>query len=179
MPFESPALYTTPGPEHRIYMKDTKVPEPKGDQVLVHVKATGVCGSDVHFWKHGGIGTMKVKADNGLGHESSGVVVDVGPDVTLWKKGDRVAIEPGIPCVSLCIPKETILIPSGQSVVLLLQNWQIQCLPRHCLPLNSTISWTSYEISLAPTSMASQASRQLIFRRRLNARTTIRCSCWY
>lgn len=80
-------------------MEDTKVPEPKGDQVLVHVKATGVCGSDVHFWKHGAIGTMKVNKDHGLGHESSGIVIDVGPDVTLWKKGDRVAIEPGIPCV--------------------------------------------------------------------------------
>lgn len=98
--YNSPALYTTPAPEHRIYMKDTEVAKPTGDQVLVHVKATGVCGSDVHFWKHGQIGpTMVVRKDNGLGHESSGIVVEVGPDVKLWKKGDRVAIEPGIPCV--------------------------------------------------------------------------------
>lgn len=99
--YDSPALYTTPGPEHAIYMKDTKVESPRGSQVLVHVRATGVCGSDVHFWKHGGIGPMQVKADNGLGHESSGVVEAIGPDVTLWKVGDRVAIEPGIPCVRL------------------------------------------------------------------------------
>ncbi|CCG80918.1 putative Xylitol dehydrogenase XdhB [Taphrina deformans PYCC 5710] len=96
--YESPALYTTPGPEHRIYMNDTKVARPTGTQVLVHVKATGVCGSDVHFWKHGGIGPMQVKKDCGLGHESSGIVEAVGPDVTLWKVGDRVAIEPGVPC---------------------------------------------------------------------------------
>jgi L-iditol 2-dehydrogenase len=98
--YDSPALYTTPGPEHRIYMNDTKVAKPTGTQVLIHVKATGVCGSDVHFWKHGGIGPMQVKKDCGLGHESSGIVEAVGPDVTLWKIGDRVAIEPGVPCVS-------------------------------------------------------------------------------
>jgi L-iditol 2-dehydrogenase len=41
---------------------------------------------------------MIVKGDHGLGHESSGVIVEVGPDVRRWKVGDRVAIEPGIPC---------------------------------------------------------------------------------
>ena len=41
---------------------------------------------------------MVVKKDNGLGHESSGIVEAIGPEVTLWKVGDRVAIEPGIPC---------------------------------------------------------------------------------
>lgn len=94
--YESPALYTTP--EHTIKMVDTTVPSPSGSQVLVHVRATGVCGSDVHFWKHGKIGSMVVTADCGLGHESSGVVLDVGPECTLFKKGDRVAIEPGVPC---------------------------------------------------------------------------------
>ncbi|ORY79538.1 chaperonin 10-like protein [Protomyces lactucae-debilis] len=93
---DSPALYTTPN--HEIKLIDTEVAKPGPGQVLVHVKATGVCGSDVHFWKHGAIGPMIVKADNGLGHESSGVVVEVGPDVMRWKVGDRVAIEPGIPC---------------------------------------------------------------------------------
>lgn len=87
-------------------MKDTEVAKPTGDQVLVHVKATGVCGSDVHFWKHGQIGpTMVVRKDNGLGHESSGIVMEVGPDVTLWKKGDRVAIEPGVPCVCFSLQR--------------------------------------------------------------------------
>lgn len=46
-------------------------------QVVVHVKATGICGSDVHFWKHGRIGaTMIVESECGGGHESAGEVVE-------------------------------------------------------------------------------------------------------
>lgn len=54
----------------------------------MHVRATGICGSDVHFWKHGHIGPMVVTGDNGLGHESAGVVVAVGEDVTDFKIGE-------------------------------------------------------------------------------------------
>lgn len=53
----------------------------------MHVRATGICGSDVHFWKHGHIGPMVVTGDNGLGHESAGVVVRVGDNVTNFKIG--------------------------------------------------------------------------------------------
>lgn len=55
--------------------------------------------SDVHFWKHGHIGpTMIVCSENGAGHESAGVIIEVGEGVTQWKVGDRVAIEAGVPC---------------------------------------------------------------------------------
>lgn len=73
---------------------------------------------------------MIVKSDNGLGHESSGIVEEVGPDVTLWKKGDRVAIEPGVPCVSLSNHKPPWVLltqSSGKSVVSFLQDGSIQC----------------------------------------------------
>ncbi|BFZ56924.1 hypothetical protein PYCC9005_003974 [Savitreella phatthalungensis] len=93
----SPACYTTV--DHKLKMVTNEVPMPQGEQVLVHVRATGVCGSDVHFWKHGQIGpTMVVRGDHGLGHESSGIVLAVGPEVTAFQAGDRVAIEPGVPC---------------------------------------------------------------------------------
>lgn len=66
--------------------------------VLVHVSHTGICGSDVHYWQRGRIGEYVVKDPMVLGHESSGVVAAVGPSVTSLKPGDRVAMEPGVPC---------------------------------------------------------------------------------
>lgn len=66
--------------------------------VLVKVMAVGVCGSDVHFFEHGRIGSRRVEFPHVLGHECAGVVVSVGDKVTRWKPGDRVAVEPGIAC---------------------------------------------------------------------------------
>ncbi|UQC83906.1 L-arabinitol 4-dehydrogenase [Colletotrichum lupini] len=94
---ENLAIYTNP--EHELYLKKLDVPTPSEGECLIHVRATGICGSDVHFWKAGHIGEMVVTGENGLGHESAGVVVGVGPKVTKFKIGDRVAIECGIPCM--------------------------------------------------------------------------------
>ncbi|EME46082.1 hypothetical protein DOTSEDRAFT_42656 [Dothistroma septosporum NZE10] len=66
--------------------------------VLVNVRFTGICGSDVHYWLHGEIGSFVVKSPMVLGHESSGVVVKIGDGVKSLQIGDRVAMEPGIPC---------------------------------------------------------------------------------
>ncbi|QIW97010.1 hypothetical protein AMS68_002528 [Peltaster fructicola] len=66
--------------------------------VIVNVKFTGICGSDVHYLAHGRIGTFIVENDMVLGHESSGVIYEVGSGVKGLKVGDRVAMEPGIPC---------------------------------------------------------------------------------
>lgn len=52
----------------------------------------------VHYWHHGGIGHFKVKEPMVLGHESSGIVDQVGPKVSTLKPGDRVTMEPGQPC---------------------------------------------------------------------------------
>ncbi|KDN47151.1 putative xylitol dehydrogenase [Tilletiaria anomala UBC 951] len=73
-------------------------PKPGPGQALVHVRATGVCGSDVHFWKHGCLGPWTITDQTALGHESGGIVIAVGAGVTNVKPGDRVAIEPGVPC---------------------------------------------------------------------------------
>uniref|UniRef100_A0A1D2A890 Enoyl reductase (ER) domain-containing protein n=1 Tax=Auxenochlorella protothecoides TaxID=3075 RepID=A0A1D2A890_AUXPR len=67
-------------------------------QVRIQIKAVGICGSDVHFWKHGRIAHFVVEAPMVIGHESAGQVVGVGPGVTALHVGDRVALEPGIPC---------------------------------------------------------------------------------
>ncbi|PPQ98250.1 hypothetical protein CVT26_003421 [Gymnopilus dilepis] len=86
-------------PAHEIHLVQKPKPKPGPGQVLLHVRATGICGSDVHFWQHGRIGDSMVVTDEcGSGHESAGEVVEVGEGVTQWKKGDRVAIEAGVPC---------------------------------------------------------------------------------
>ncbi|KAF8544367.1 chaperonin 10-like protein [Trichophaea hybrida] len=68
--------------------------------VLIKIGITGICGSDVHYWQHGRIGPFIVTSPMVLGHESSGTVVSVGDSVTTLSPGDRVALEPGIPCRS-------------------------------------------------------------------------------
>jgi L-iditol 2-dehydrogenase len=76
------------------------VPQPGRDEVLVRIKAVGVCGSDVHYYEHGRIGPYTIERPLVLGHEASGEVVTVGSDVTSLTPGQRVSLEPGIPCRS-------------------------------------------------------------------------------
>ncbi len=73
-------------------------PEPGPLEVLVEVATVGVCGSDVHYFEHGRIGPRVVRAPLVLGHESAGRVVATGERVTRHRVGDRVAVEPGLPC---------------------------------------------------------------------------------
>ena len=81
-----------------IRLENTEVPKPAPDQVLLQMDSVGICGSDVHYWTHGAIGDFIVRAPMVLGHEAAGVVTEVGSAVTHLKAGDRVAIEPGVPC---------------------------------------------------------------------------------
>ena len=62
------------------------------------MNSVGICGSDIHYFKHGRIGDFVVNKPMVMGHEASGTVVACGSNVTHLKKGDRVAIEPGVPC---------------------------------------------------------------------------------
>jgi L-iditol 2-dehydrogenase len=66
--------------------------------VLVEVHTVGVCGSDVHYYEHGRIGSFVVEAPLVLGHEVSGVIVDRGSRAGKHPVGQRVALEPGVPC---------------------------------------------------------------------------------
>lgn len=65
--------------------------------VRIQVHTVGVCGSDVHYYTHGKIGPFVVNEPMVLGHEASGVVIEVGSQVHHLKAGDRVCMEPGIP----------------------------------------------------------------------------------
>lgn len=82
----------------KLEMREISAPVPKDDQVLIKLEYVGICGSDVHYLEHGRIGDFVVEGDFILGHECSGVVVETGKNVRQLKVGDKVALEPGIPC---------------------------------------------------------------------------------
>ena len=79
-------------------VEERPVPSPGPNEVVVEIRSVGICGSDVHYYEHGRIGDFVVGSPMVLGHESSGVVVDRGPGVTAPQIGQRVAVEPGVPC---------------------------------------------------------------------------------
>lgn len=67
-------------------------------QVLVRIGAGGLCGSDIHYYWEGGIGTIRVSEPIVMGHEVAGTVEAVGKDVTRVRPGDRVGVSPSRPC---------------------------------------------------------------------------------
>lgn len=81
-----------------IVLEEREVPSPAPDEVLIKVHSVGVCGSDVHYYKHGRIGDYVVDAPLILGHEASGEIVAAGSAVDPARIGQRVAIEPQRPC---------------------------------------------------------------------------------
>jgi L-iditol 2-dehydrogenase len=85
------------GPQ-TIELLERPVPQPVADEVLVRVGSVGVCGSDVHYYKHGRIGSMVVDGPLVLGHEVGGTIVGVGGAVDPARVGQRVALEPQRPC---------------------------------------------------------------------------------
>lgn len=90
------AILEHPG---KMVIKETATPEPKAHEVLIKVGDVGICGSDVHGFQHGPyIPPKDPNQTIGLGHEMAGVIEKVGSDVTKFKVGDRVCIEPGVPC---------------------------------------------------------------------------------
>jgi len=82
----------------KIEIVERDIPRPKNDEVLVKLEYVGVCGSDLHYYENGRIGNFIVKFPFVLGHESGGVVVEVGSQVKHLKSGDKVALEPGKTC---------------------------------------------------------------------------------
>lgn len=80
-------------------LMDTRQPEISGEnEVLVEMKVVGVCGSDVHYYTTGRIGSQIVQYPFTVGHEGAGIVKKTGKNVTRVRTGDRIAIEPAMPC---------------------------------------------------------------------------------
>jgi L-idonate 5-dehydrogenase len=67
-------------------------------QVAVAVEAGGICGSDLHYYNHGGFGTVRVREPMILGHEVAGTIKALGEGVANLAVGDRVAVSPSRPC---------------------------------------------------------------------------------
>jgi L-iditol 2-dehydrogenase len=86
-------MYST----HDIRLEEVPVPEPGPKEVLVEIGAVGVCGSDVHYYEEGRIGSFVVREPLILGHESMGTIVALGEEVTKHEVGERVTLEPGVP----------------------------------------------------------------------------------
>lgn len=68
------------------------------DDVRVKISAGGICGSDLHYFRHGGFGTVRLREPMILGHEIAGTILDVGPAVTHLGPGQRVAVNPSLAC---------------------------------------------------------------------------------
>ncbi|HOK80274.1 MAG TPA: alcohol dehydrogenase catalytic domain-containing protein [bacterium] len=82
----------------RFVIDEFEIPDCKDDEVLIRIRAIGVCGSDAHYFLDGRIGDQIVPEKFIIGHEASGEVVATGKNVKSVKEGDRVVIEPGISC---------------------------------------------------------------------------------
>ncbi len=80
----------------RIETRPVGTPGP--GEVLVTVEVGGICGSDLHYWLEGGIGTIRVQEPIILGHEASGRIAALGEGVTGLMPGQLVAMNPSQPC---------------------------------------------------------------------------------
>lgn len=80
----------------RIEEREDVAPGP--GQVEVAIEAGGICGSDLHYYQHGGFGTVRVREPMILGHEVAGRIVTLGEGASGFAVGDRVAISPSRPC---------------------------------------------------------------------------------
>ncbi|NOQ44839.1 MAG: alcohol dehydrogenase catalytic domain-containing protein [Nitrosopumilus sp.] len=96
-----------PGPNEPLEIIDLETPKPQDNQVVVKVKAVGVCHSDLHLWEGGydlGDGQFMKVTDRGVkypvtpGHEIVGTVEEMGSNVKDYSKGDEVLVYPWIGC---------------------------------------------------------------------------------
>lgn len=83
--------------KHDLRVENSPIPKVGPEDILIQVKACGICGTDVHIYE-GDKGAAEVTPPTILGHEFSGVIAEVGSDVTKYKVGDRVCIDPNCYC---------------------------------------------------------------------------------
>lgn len=126
---------------------DLPRPKPGRGQVLVRVRAVGLCGSDVHYYTHGRIGEQVVRRPMIVGHEGAGEVAALGPGVTDLKVGQRLALEPAHSCgrcewcrtgrPNLCPSVRFCSTPPIDGLMC-----EFAVLDRHqCVPIPDSITW--------------------------------------
>ncbi|WP_158813922.1 L-idonate 5-dehydrogenase [Methylocapsa sp. S129] len=79
-------------------VENLDIPELGANDIRVRIAAGGICGSDLHYYNHGGFGVVRLREPMVLGHEIAGVVESVGASARRVKAGDRVAVSPSRPC---------------------------------------------------------------------------------
>ncbi|MER9627358.1 MULTISPECIES: L-idonate 5-dehydrogenase [unclassified Mesorhizobium] len=79
-------------------IEETDPGSPGAGQVEIAVEAGGICGSDLHYYNHGGFGAIRLREPMILGHEVAGTVRALGDGISTLAVGDRVAISPSRPC---------------------------------------------------------------------------------
>lgn len=79
-------------------IEEQSVGAPGLGEVRVDIAAGGICGSDLHYYNHGGFGTVRLREPMVLGHEVSGQVTEIGEGVSAVKPGQLVAVSPSRPC---------------------------------------------------------------------------------
>jgi len=82
-------------------VEQVPTPELGRDQLQVRVRCGGICGSDLHYYRHGGFGTVRIQEPMVLGHEVAGIIEAAGSAVSGFAAGDRIAVSPSRPC-GLC-----------------------------------------------------------------------------
>ena len=83
---------------HDLRVEDFVNPPMGPNDVEVRISNGGICGSDLHYYHDGGFGTVRVREKMALGHEIAGVVAAIGAKVTAGQVGDKVAVNPSLPC---------------------------------------------------------------------------------
>ena len=100
---------------HDIRIETMELKSPDDNDVVIKMGAGGICGSDLHYYKDGGFGTIKVREPIILGHEVSGTIQALGSKVKNLRKGDKVALNPSHPCGECALLPKTRL-PSNVSI---------------------------------------------------------------
>lgn len=70
----------------------------KPNDVKIKMSVVGICGSDIHYYTQGQIGSQVVEYPFTVGHEGAGIVIETGKEVKRVRPGDAIAIEPAMPC---------------------------------------------------------------------------------
>ena len=79
-------------------IEEREMPSPGPGEVLIRMERGGICGSDLHYYNHGGFGTVRLREPMILGHEVAGRVETLGDGVVGLAPGDLVAVSPSRPC---------------------------------------------------------------------------------
>ncbi|HXR02476.1 MAG TPA: alcohol dehydrogenase catalytic domain-containing protein, partial [Pseudomonas sp.] len=77
---------------------ESDAPALEPDQLRVRVARGGICGSDLHYYQHGGFGAVRLKEPMVLGHEISAVIEEVGGPQGGFSAGQRISVSPSRPC---------------------------------------------------------------------------------